>query len=86
MGAARRYLQQKLLARRNGETSRQTRQRYLDGIHAIANKLHLSKPEYRRELNAIARCASLNDMNMDQLALVFKEFRKRQDVLEAQSL
>jgi hypothetical protein len=86
MGTARRYLQQKLLARRNGETARQTRQRYLDGIHAIAKKIHLSKPEYRRELNAITGCTSLNDMNMEQLALVFKEFRRRQGVLEAQSL
>jgi hypothetical protein len=86
MGTARRYLQQKLLARRNGETARQTRQRYLDGIHAIANKLHLSKPEYRSELNTITGCASLNDMDMDQLALVFKEFRKRQGLLESQSL
>lgn len=86
MGAARRYLQQKLLARRNGETKSQTRQRYLDGIHAIASKLHLSKPEYRGELNAITGCTSLSDMDMDQLALVFKEFRKRQGVLEAQSL
>jgi hypothetical protein len=86
MGAARRYLQQKLLARRKGETARQTRQRYLDGIHAIASKLHLSKPEYRGELNAITGCTSLSDMDMDQLALVFKEFRKKQSVLEAQSL
>ena len=86
MGAARRYLQQKLLARRNGETTSQTRQRYLDGIHAIASKLHLSKPEYRGELNAITGCTSLSDMDMDQLALVFKEFRKKQSVLEAQSL
>ncbi len=86
MGNARRYLQQKLLARRSGETKGQTRQRYLDGIHAIANKLHLSKPEYRRELNAITGRTSLNDMNMDQLALVFKEFRRRQGALEAQSL
>lgn len=86
MGTARRYLQQKLLARRNGEAAGQTRQRYLDGIHAIANKLHLSKPEYRSELNAITGCTSLNDMNMEQLALVFKEFRNRQGVLEAHSL
>jgi AraC-like DNA-binding protein len=85
MGIARRYLRQKLLARRNRETARQTRQRYLDGIHAIANKLHLSKPEYRSELNALTGCTSLNDMNMKQLALAFKEFRNRQVVLEGQS-
>lgn len=86
MGNARRYLQQKLLARRTGETKSQTRQRYLDGIHAIANKLHLAKPEYRRALSAITGCASLTDMDTGQLDLVFKEFRKRQAMSEAQNL
>jgi len=86
MGAARRYLEQKFLARRKGETVVQTRQRHLDGIHAIANKLHLSKTEYRAELNAITGCTSLREMNIDQLACVFREFRKKQAELETQSL
>ncbi len=86
MGTARRYLQQKLLARRNGETARQRRQRYLDGIHAIASKLRLSKPDYRNELHAITGCTSLSDMNIKQLDLVFRAFREKQTVLEAQSL
>jgi hypothetical protein len=60
IGSARRYLDEKLYARRKGEPIRQTRARHYGGIKAIARKLGLSETHYREELRLLTGLTSLS--------------------------
>lgn len=86
MGNARRYFEQKLYARRAGESIEQKRRRYIGGIKAIAKTLDLSGPRYQEELRLLTGLSSLTEMDMKQLKKVFEEFRRRQGFADAQTL
>jgi hypothetical protein len=85
MGDARRYLEQKLYARRQGESKSGQRKRRIDGIHGIKQALRIDDAEYRRELLAITGSDSLRELNLEQLEMVFQRLKTRQRKYEAQS-
>ena len=86
MGDARRYLEQKLHARRSGETQQQKRKRYRGGIRAISTKLGLSDSTYRQVLRSVTGFSSLTDLSLAQLEQAFREFRKMQDAHDSDTL
>lgn len=83
MAAARRYLEEKLYARRGGEPVTRSRKRRIDGIHAIRNQFNLSEGEYRKALLAATGCDSLRVMTSEQIESVFQDFRRKQELFES---
>jgi hypothetical protein len=84
MGDARQYLEQKLYARRQGESKLAQRKRRIDGIHGIRQALRISEVEYRQGLMMAAGADSLIVMSLEQLERVFQHFKNRQRLHESQ--
>lgn len=75
---ARRYLEQKRYARRQGESASRERRRCVAGIKAIQKELRIKDQEYRRILLEIGGGASTSDLDLASLRKVFHHFRHRQ--------
>lgn len=83
VGEARRYLETKLYARRQGDSKAIQRKRRMDGIHGIKQALGLSDAAYRRELMAVTGASSLRELSSEQMENVFQHFRTMQRRFEA---
>lgn len=83
---ARRYLNEKYYARRQGQTQIRERFQKAGGIHAIQKDLHMGDKKYRALLRQLTGKTSTEDMDIKELRKVFKYFRERQDAAQVSRL
>jgi Protein of unknown function (DUF1018) len=83
---ARKYLETKFYARRQGETRISQRNRFVSIIKTIQRALRIPDHEYRQTLYGLTGKSSTTDMSIEEVEKVAREFRSRQGRVSVRNL